>query len=242
MELIEGDISDPQSLSKLVEGVDALVILTSAVPKPKVLSLVKALVTKLIPWMDNKRPEFYFPDDGTPEQIDWLGQKAQIDAALASGTCKKIVLVSSMGGTQLDNFLNTMGGGGGGKSDEKVGEKNILLWKRKAEMYLVATGVDYTIIHPGGLLNKDGGKRELLVGMDDELLKGDRRSVPRADVAEVVVRCLDAEEARKLSFDLASREEGEGRGPTVDVPGLLKTLEGRTYDYEKPENSPVPLP
>ena len=73
-----------------------------------------------------------------------------------------------MGGTQLDNFLNTMGGGG------KIGEANILLWKRKAEMYLVASGVDYTVVHPGGLLNKDGGKRELLVGMDDELLKAGR--------------------------------------------------------------------
>ena len=35
--------------------------------------------------MENKRPEFYFPDDGTPEKVDWLGQKTQIDAALAAG-------------------------------------------------------------------------------------------------------------------------------------------------------------
>lgn len=62
-------------------------------------------------------------------------------------------------------------------------------------------------------------------GMDDELLKEDRRSVPRADVAEMVVRCLEAPEARNLSFDLASREEGEGAGPTEDVVGLLRTLE-----------------
>ena len=27
---------------------------------------------------------------------------------------------------------------------------NILLWKRKAEMYLTSSGIDYTIIHPGG--------------------------------------------------------------------------------------------
>lgn len=92
------------------------------------------------------------------------------------------------------------------------------------------------------MLNKDGGKRELLVGMDDELLKRDRRSVPRADVAAVVVRCLDAKETSNLSFDLASRDEGEGAGPTKDVVGLVGTLKGRAYDYAKPENSPVPLP
>lgn len=125
----------------VVGPVDALVILTSAVPKPKLWSMVQALVSKVLPWMENRRPEFYFPDDGTPEKVDWLWQKTQIDAATAAGV-KKIVLVSSMGGTQLDNFLNTMGGGG------SPGQANILLWKRKAEMYLVASGVDYTVVHP----------------------------------------------------------------------------------------------
>jgi nucleoside-diphosphate-sugar epimerase len=46
----------------------------------------------------------------TPVQIDWLGQKAQIEAAKAAGI-KKVVIVSSMGGTDRDNFLNTIGGG-----------------------------------------------------------------------------------------------------------------------------------
>ena len=78
--------------------------------------------------------------------MDWLYQKNQIDAAKKAGV-KKVVLVSSMGGTQIDNFLNTMG------------DANILLWKRKAEMYLKASWLDYTVVHPGGLLDKDGGKR-----------------------------------------------------------------------------------
>ena len=53
----------------------------------------------------------------------------------------QVVLVGSMGGTQPDNMLNKLVGADGG---------NILLWKRKAEQYLVASGVPYTIIHPGG--------------------------------------------------------------------------------------------
>jgi len=49
--------------------------------------------------------------------------------------------------------------------------------------------------------------------------------VPRADVAEVVVRCLeDPGMASNLSFDLASIEEGEGVGPTLDFAALLGTL------------------
>ena len=74
-------------------------------------------------------------------QVDWLGQKHQIDAAVQAGI-RKVVLISSMGGTDLDNNLNKLGGG------------NILVWKRKAEEYLTQqSGIDYTIIHPGGLID-----------------------------------------------------------------------------------------
>ena len=92
------------------------------------------------------------------QQVDWLGQKAQIDAAKAA-VVKQFVVVGSMGGTQPENFLNTLGNG------------NILLWKRRAEQYLVESGVPYTIIHPGGLLDAKGGERELMLGVDDKLLQ-----------------------------------------------------------------------
>lgn len=42
----------------------------------------------------------------------------------------------------------------------------------------------------GGLQDKEGGIRELLVGKDDELLKTDTRTIARADVAEVCVQVL----------------------------------------------------
>jgi uncharacterized protein YbjT (DUF2867 family) len=71
-------------------------------------------------------------------QIDWQGQKLQFDAAKKAGI-QHVVVVSSMGGTQPNNSLN------------KIGDGNILVWKRKAEMYLVSSGLPYTIIHPGGV-------------------------------------------------------------------------------------------
>ena len=70
-------------------------------------------------------------------QVDWQGQKAQFDAAQSAGI-KHVVLVSSMGGTKPDSTLN------------KIGDGNILVWKRKAEKYLIDTGLAYTIFHPGG--------------------------------------------------------------------------------------------
>lgn len=55
-----------------------------------------------------------------------------------------MVLISSMGGTDTANPLNRLGGG------------NILVWKRKAEEYLIRHGgCDYTIIHPGGLIDAE---------------------------------------------------------------------------------------
>jgi uncharacterized protein YbjT (DUF2867 family) len=30
----------------------------------------------------------------------------------------------------------------------------ILLWKRRAERYLIDSGLNYTIIHPGGLIDE----------------------------------------------------------------------------------------
>lgn len=40
----------------------------------------------------------------------------------------------------------------------------------------------------GGLQDKEGGIRELLVGKDDELLKTDTRTIARPDVAEVCIQ------------------------------------------------------
>ncbi|XP_066364663.1 uncharacterized protein At2g37660, chloroplastic-like isoform X3 [Miscanthus floridulus] len=65
-----GDIRDPESIAPAIEGIDALIILTSAVPKMK-------------PRFDPSkrgRPEFYFEEGSYPEQVDWIGQKNQIDA------------------------------------------------------------------------------------------------------------------------------------------------------------------
>ncbi|CAM9519240.1 unnamed protein product, partial [Ectocarpus fasciculatus] len=136
-------------------------------------------------------------------QVDWLGAKALIDAAKAAGV-KHFVYVGSMGGTQPENFLNTIG-----KQEDGTGG-DILLWKsRKAEEYLIASGMTYTIIHPGGLLDKEGGKRQLVLDTDDKMLERKSRSIPRADVAQLCVECLEIDAAKNRSFDAASNEEGE---------------------------------
>uniref|UniRef100_A0ACD5ZNK0 Uncharacterized protein n=1 Tax=Avena sativa TaxID=4498 RepID=A0ACD5ZNK0_AVESA len=202
-DVLVGDIRDLGSIAAAVEGIDALVILTSGVPKMK-------------PGFDPSkggRPEFYFEEGSDPEQVDWIGQKNQIDAAKSVGV-KQIVLVGSMGGTDLNHPLNKLGNG------------NILVWKRKAEQYLADSGLPYTIIRAGGLQDKDGGVRELIIGKDDEILKTETKTIARADVAEVCIQALLFEEARFKAFDLASKPEGEGT-PTTDFKSVFAQIATR---------------
>ncbi|HIK32082.1 MAG TPA: SDR family oxidoreductase [Oscillatoriales cyanobacterium M59_W2019_021] len=196
-----GDIADRSALDRALEGCQALVILTSAVPQMKA------------PPQPGERPEFDFPPGGMPEEVDYRGQMNQIDAAKAAGV-DHIVLVGSMGGTDENHPLNRLGNG------------NILIWKRKAEQYLIDSGIDYTIVRAGGLLDKPGGQRELLVGKHDELLKnppnGIPTSIPRADVAEVVVRALRENNARNKAFDVISKPEDDPSGVvTTDFAALF---------------------
>ncbi|CAI7732249.1 unnamed protein product [Closterium sp. NIES-54] len=198
-DIVVADIVRPtdKAFASAFDGAEAVIIVTSAVPKMK-------------PGFDpssGQRPEFYFEEGGEPEKVDWLGQKAQIDAARRAGV-KQVVIVGSAGGTNEKHPLNSLGNG------------NILVWKRKAEQYLVDSGIPYTIVRAGGLLDKDGGKRELLVGKDDEFLSSNTRTVPRADVAEVCVQALLFNEAKSKALDLVSREEGDGT-VTTDFKALF---------------------
>jgi uncharacterized protein YbjT (DUF2867 family) len=126
-----------------------------------------------------------------------------------------------MGGTDPSNMLNKLVGEDGGQ---------ILQWKRRAEQYLVASGLTYTIIHPGGLVDEEGGKRRLAVDVDDGLLKRKTRSIPRADVAALAVGCLGLAEATNRSFDVCADPVGEGE-PSTEWGALLDGLGGRNCDY-----------
>lgn len=185
------------------------------------LSIAKVLFAKAFGKLLNLppgRPEFKWEPNGQPELVDWIGQKNQIDLAKKL-KLKQVVVVSSMGGSQADNFLNTIG-----KKEDGTGG-DILLWKRKAEKYLIDSGVKYTIIHPGGLIDKDGGKREIVMDIDDKLLKREKRSIPRADVAEVCVKSLLCKSAINRSIDICTNEEGEG-AVTTNFDALFKGTKG----------------
>lgn len=202
----------PSKLDELMKDCDALMICTSAKPAPT--GEVDA---------ETQRPKFGFPN-GQPELVDWIGQKNLIDAAKRANKEVHVVLCGSMGGTNPDNSLNNLG---------KVGTSggDILKFKRKSEVYLMEeSGLPYTIVHPGGLLNEPGNERELCLGVDDKIPGTTNNSVPREDVANVMIAALDNDTYRGRSFDLVSKPAGDGV-VTTDYGKLLETLEGKNCDY-----------
>lgn len=243
LEVVHGDVLKKETLAEAFKGVEAAVLVTSAMPQLNKLSLVKVIGAKLLTFgMVSLRPDFWYVEGQSPEHMDWVGQRDQIDAAKASGV-KHVVLVSSMAGTLPEHFLN-------------ANLDRIVLWKRKAEKYLISSGLPYTIIHPGGLLPHPGpqanvpapgGKRQLFLSVDDKLiLEADKLKeegkqdqahnvIPREDVAEICVQSLLEPDAKNRSFDLGSGKEGEGDVYSGDFKALLATLEGQNCSYDAPE-------
>jgi len=207
---------NPENLAGAMEGADTLVILTSAMPKIKKRSIAKLGLAKLFR-RKLGRPSFRYKQ--TPEQVDWIGQKNQIDMAKEAGV-KHVVLVSSMGGTDPNNSLN------------KIGDGNILLWKRKAEQYLINSGLKYTIIHPGGLTDSKTGVSMIpIAGVDDELLARNQRSISRADLVDIVGNAIFEESAIGKSFDVIASEEI--RDDDYDWGGFFNNLSH--CDYSTPD-------
>jgi uncharacterized protein YbjT (DUF2867 family) len=213
-QVVVADIKEKKSLQSAFDGIHACVLCTSATPKINFFSLIKVFILKL--FGKAARPTFTFPN-GDPYDVDWLGARNQIDAAKSAGV-KQFVFLSSMGGTQPENFLNTIGRR---KNDEKSG--NILMWKRKAEQYLMSAGLPYTIIHPGGLTDKKGGESKVIMNFDDQLLERKIRSIPREDVAEVCVQALAQPGAKRRAFDIIAEPVATPEEVTSDWKAFFDT-------------------
>jgi len=214
---------EDDGVPKKLENAEAMIICTSAVPVINKLSILKALLRVPLNFFKGKKAfnfrdlSFEYKSGQYPELVDYEGQKNQIDLAKKLGV-KHVVIVSSMGGTDPGNFLNTIG-----KKKDGTGNGDILLWKRKAEKYLVGSGLAYTIIHAGGLRDGPGGKEELILDVNDKLLENQKKTISRSDVANLCIAALTVGKNKKLSFDCISREVKEGE--------TVKSAEEALYEF-----------
>lgn len=129
-----------------------------------------------------------------PEMVDYQGVRNLVDAARAARV-QQFVLVSSRGVTQPDHPLNRMFG-------------DVLKWKLKGEDYLRQSGLAYTVVRPGGLLNEAGGQGTVVFEQGDRRFGGTVLAIPREDVAKVCVAALRYPEARFRTLEI-HREPGE---------------------------------
>lgn len=116
--------------------------------------------------------------------MDLGGAVKLIDAALAEGV-RRYVMVSAMGAADPP-----------AAGDDVFGE--YLRAKAGADEALRASGLEYTIVRPGGLTDEPPTG---LVHAGERL---DRGEIPRADVAAVILACLDSRHTIDRSFDLVS--------------------------------------
>lgn len=225
-----------------IEGCQSMVICTSAVPTLSKMSLFKAMLKAPFNLLTGKKAidfrtlKFVWKNNQYPEMVDYRGQVAQIDLAKQLGI-KHVVVVSSMGGTDPSNFLNTLGK----NAKDGTGNGDILLWKRKAERYLVASGLHYTILHPGGLIDTPGGVEDFVLDVDDKLIKNVKRSISRNDVASLCVAALaiysndygdNEHTSRKVALDcITAAVPSGGTVRTAEVALLDFYKQGKVYDY-----------
>jgi nucleoside-diphosphate-sugar epimerase len=121
--------------------------------------------------------------------MDLEGAVKLIDAAEAEGV-SRYLMVSAMGAA------DPPAEGSDAAGNEVFGA--YLRAKAGADEALRASGLDYTIVRPGGLTDDPGTG---LVSVAERL---DRGQIPRADVAAVFLACLDEPATIGKSFDLIS--------------------------------------
>ena len=75
--------------------------------------------------------------------------------------------------------------------------------KKQAEKYLINSGLNYTIVRPGGLKNDDN-EYPVVVSSEDTLFEG---SIPRSKVAKVCVESLSYSETNDRILEIVARED-----------------------------------
>ncbi|BAY15775.1 NAD-dependent epimerase/dehydratase [Anabaenopsis circularis NIES-21] len=112
------------------------------------------------------------------EKPDYLANKNLIDAAIKARV-QKFILVTSIG---TGNSIGAL------SPQALAALQSVLVEKDKAEQYLIASGLTYTIIRPGGLKTEPATGNGILT--EDTRVVG---SIHRADVAQLVCRCLNSD-------------------------------------------------
>jgi uncharacterized protein YbjT (DUF2867 family) len=130
-------------------------------------------------------------DANSARYVDYEGTQHLAKAAQQYGI-QQIILVSTAG---LSDSVYA----------ESVKNRPILLWKKQAEQAVQSSGIPYTLVRPGRLLDEEGGQFGMLVTQGD-YQRGE--GIARDDVARVCVAALKQPAAYRKTFEI-SRDRNE---------------------------------
>lgn len=152
-----------------------------------------------------------FKDPLAPFSVDYMGT-ANLVAVARQKRVKKFILVSSIGADELLNPLNLFWG--------------VLFWKKRGEEEVQRSGIDYTIVRPGGLKNKlrDGEPAGNIVMKGPNVLgtppAKKSGSILRSQVAEVCIAALKDKEASNKVVEVIA----ESSAPQRTISELFKDV------------------
>eukprot|EP00746_Dinoflagellata_sp_MGD_P135236 gnl/MRDRNA2_/MRDRNA2_69196_c0_seq1.p1 gnl/MRDRNA2_/MRDRNA2_69196_c0~~gnl/MRDRNA2_/MRDRNA2_69196_c0_seq1.p1 ORF type:complete len:310 (+),score=61.50 gnl/MRDRNA2_/MRDRNA2_69196_c0_seq1:124-930(+) len=203
-----GDITKPETLTGFTQGADVLV------------STIGSSADCKYGFFDCT-----YRNGSYPKDINWIGLKT-LTSVFAKAGGHQVVHMSTMSTTKPDNFLDKLGNHGW-----------VTFYSLNYEAYLMATGLNFTIVKPCGLGDGEGGTRELLVGHEDDINLAVNHMIQRADVARVLTAAVEVPQlAANLRFDLCTKAFSK---PTVSPQQVFK-LAMRPWDPRKSSTSPMP--
>ncbi len=139
-----------------------------------------------------------------PAKVDALGVQKQVESCKRINI-KRVVLVSSLCAGKLIHPLNLFG--------------LILIWKRLGERYLENSGLDWTIIRPGGLNeNEENLKNQniLFSGAKTQ----EEGSIPRRLVAKSCIEAIRTKDSINKIIEITSSD----KNPQINMNKAIKTL------------------
>jgi len=173
------------------------------VTKPKTLTLALQDVDIVISTIGST-------EEDNSELIDYQGSINFVDAAKESSV-QHIIYMSSIGAGGADNFSTVI---------LNLVTNKAMKWKSLGEEYIRNSGINFTIVRPGGLRG-DPGTLGIKLDQGDQIIGW----IPRADVASVLVESAFNENTFERTFEVINDESLE-----IDAwRGELKDLKKGEY-------------
>ncbi|KAJ1382976.1 hypothetical protein SESBI_43791 [Sesbania bispinosa] len=213
---------DATSASGGSQAVEKLEIVECDLEKPDQIGSALGNASTVICSIGASEKEVF--DITGPCRIDYQATKNLIDAATVAKV-NHFILVTSLGTNKIGfpaAILNLFWG--------------VLIWKRKAEEALLASGLPYTIVRPGGMERPTDAYKEthnITLSTEDTLFGGQVSNLQVAELMAVMAKNRD------LSYCKIVEVIAETTAPLTPMEELLKKIPSqRPYIYSPKVNFP----